>query len=67
MRALLKLLRGPAATSAAATRWQGLLPVVIDGTVVTTIADSDANHNRYVPLAGDHGGSGYPLLRLSAF
>ncbi|MCU7731273.1 transposase domain-containing protein, partial [Actinoplanes sp. KI2] len=65
MRALFELLRGPAATSAAAARWQGLLPVVIDGTVMT-IADSDANRNRYVRLAGSHGGSGYPLLRLSA-
>jgi hypothetical protein len=66
MRALFDLLRGPAATTATqAVRWRGLLPVVIDGTVMT-IADSDANRNRYLRLAGNHGGSGYPILRLSA-
>jgi hypothetical protein len=66
MRALFDLLRGPAATSASqAVRWRGLLPVVIDGTVMT-IADSEANRNRYPRLGGNHGGSGYPNLRLSA-
>jgi len=65
MRALFELLRGPAVTTARALRWRGLLPVVIDGTVMT-IPDSDANRTRYPRLAGNHGGSGYPNLRLSA-
>jgi len=60
------LLRGPAATSAApAVRWRGLLLTVIDGTMLT-VADSAANRGRYVPQRGNHGGSGYPTLRLSA-
>ncbi|MET7403917.1 IS4 family transposase [Dactylosporangium sp. NPDC005572] len=66
LRALFDLLRGPAATSAvAAVWWRGLLPVVIDGTILT-IADSAANLHRYGKQRGNHGGSGYPTLRLSA-
>ena len=65
LRALFDLLRGPAATSTASVRWRGLLPVVIDGTLLT-IADSPANLRRYVKQRGNHGGSGYPTLRLSA-
>jgi hypothetical protein len=65
LRALFDLLRGPAASSAAAVWWQGLLPVVIDGTLLT-VADSPANLRRYVKQRGNHGGSGYPTLRLSA-
>jgi hypothetical protein len=65
LRALFDLLRGPAITSAAAVWWQGLLPVVIDGTVLT-VADSPANLGRYVKQRGNHGGSGYPTVRLSA-
>jgi hypothetical protein len=66
MQALFDLLRGPAATCATGhVRWRGLLPVVIDGTVMT-IPDSTANRNRYPALGGNHGGSGYPNLRLSA-
>ncbi|WP_285475559.1 IS4 family transposase, partial [Actinoplanes sp. NBRC 101535] len=65
LRALFDLLRGPAASSANAIWWKGLLPVVIDGTQLTA-ADSPANLHRYVKLRGNHGGSGYPPLRLSA-
>jgi hypothetical protein len=65
MRALFELLRGPAATSAAMVWWRGLMPVVIDGTVLT-VADSPANLRRYAKQRGNNGGSGYPTLRLSA-
>lgn len=60
------MLRGPAATGAVGqVRWRGLLPVVVDGTVLA-VADSTANLSRYVKQRGNHGGSGYPSLRLSA-
>jgi hypothetical protein len=65
LRALFELLRGPAATSAATVWWRGLMPVVIDGTVLT-VADSPANLRRYGKQRGNNGGSGYPTLRLSA-
>jgi hypothetical protein len=65
LRTLFDLLRGPAASSATVIWWKGLLPVVIDGTQLTA-ADSPANLRRYVKLRGNHGGSGYPPLRLSA-
>jgi hypothetical protein len=65
LRALFDLLRGPAATSAVAqVWWRGLLPVVVDGTMLT-VADSAANLRRYVRQRGNHGGSGYPSVRLS--
>lgn len=63
MRALFDLLRGPAATSAP-VRWRGLLPVVIDGTLMS-VADSRANLGRYRKHRSNNGGSGYPILRLS--
>jgi hypothetical protein len=65
LRALFELLRGPAATSAAQVWWKGLLPVVIDGTVLT-VADSLPNLARYAKQRGNNGGAGYPTLRLSA-
>ncbi|WP_238161847.1 IS4 family transposase [Micromonospora endolithica] len=66
LRALFDLLRGRAATGAvAAVRWRGLLPVVVDGTMIA-VADSTANLRHYVKQRCDHGGSGYPTLRLSA-
>jgi hypothetical protein len=65
VRALFDLLRGPAATSATQVRWRGLLLSVIDGTLLT-VADSAANTGRYTKQRGNHGGSGYPQLRLSA-
>ena len=66
LRALFEMLRGPAATGAVATVWwRGLLPVVIDGTMIA-VADSTANLRRYVKHRCNNGGSGYPTLRLSA-
>jgi hypothetical protein len=65
MRALFDLLRGPPVTTAAQVRWRGLLLAVIDGTVLT-VADAPANTVRYAKQRGNHGGSGYPQLRLSA-
>jgi hypothetical protein len=66
MRALFDLVRGPAVTIATgAVRWRGLLTCVIDGTQLT-VADSVANTGRYRKARGNHGGSGYPVLRLSA-
>jgi Insertion element 4 transposase N-terminal/Transposase DDE domain len=68
LRALFGLLRGPAAVAAgtAGTRWRGLLPCAIDGTVLT-VADSAANLAVYSRQRGGRtGGSSYPLLRLVA-
>jgi hypothetical protein len=66
LRVLFDLLRGPAATSAAtAVRWRDLLLTVIDGTVLTA-ADAPAVLARYPKQGGNHGGLGYPSLRLSA-
>jgi hypothetical protein len=64
--ALFDLLRGPAATTATqAVRWRGLLLTVIDGTVMS-VADSTAVRARYRKQRSNHGGAGYPSLRLSA-
>jgi hypothetical protein len=66
LRALFDLVRGPAATAATqAVRWRGLLLTVIDGTVLS-VADAAAVGARYPKQRGNHGGSGYPTLRLSA-
>lgn len=65
LQALFDLIRGPAATNASQVRWRGLMLSVIDGTLLT-IADSAANTGRYAKQRGNHGGSGYPQLRLSA-
>ena len=65
MRALFDLLRGPAATTAThAVYWRGLLTCAVDGTQLT-VADSKPNTSRYRKTRGNHGGSGYPVLRLS--
>jgi Insertion element 4 transposase N-terminal/Transposase DDE domain len=66
LRWLFDLLRGPAtAIAAAPVRWRGLLVCAIDGTTMT-IPDSPRNLAAYSKQAGNHGGSGYPLLRLVA-
>jgi len=66
LRALFDLLRGPAATTAtAAVSWRGLLLVAIDGTVMS-MPDSPANLTAYLTQRGNHGGSGYPMMRLTA-
>lgn len=65
LRALFDLLRGPAATSAGhAVRWRGLLVTAIDGTTMS-VADAAAVRARYRKQRGNHGGAGYPTLRLS--
>ena len=64
LRWLFDLLRGPAtAITAGPVRWGGLLVCAIDGTTMT-IPDSPRNLAAYGKQAGNHGGSGYPLLRL---
>lgn len=63
LRALFDLLRGPAPTRAPVV-WRGLLPVAIDGTVMS-VPDSPANLARYRKQRGNNGGSGYPQVRLS--
>jgi hypothetical protein len=65
LRAWFDLLRGPAATAAQhAVRWQGLLVTAIDGTTMS-VADAEAVRARYRKQRGNHGGAGYPALRLS--
>ncbi|MGH3750950.1 MAG: IS4 family transposase, partial [Micromonosporaceae bacterium] len=60
------LLRGPAVSSAIdAVRWRGLLLTAIDGTTLS-VADTAAVGVRYPKQRGNHGGAGYPTLRLSA-
>ena len=63
LRWLFDLLRGPAAAAGAGVRWCGLLVCAIDGTTMS-IADSARNLAAYTKQAGNHGGSGYPLLRM---
>jgi Insertion element 4 transposase N-terminal/Transposase DDE domain len=66
LRWLFDLLRGPAtAITAGSVRWHGLLVCAIDGTTLA-IPDSPRNLAAYGKQAGNHGGSGYPLLRLVA-
>ncbi|MEO3807354.1 IS4 family transposase, partial [Nonomuraea sp. B1E8] len=64
IRWLLELLRGPAAGIATpGTRWHGMLVCAIDGTVMS-VPDSLANLTVYPKQRGNHGGAGYPALRL---
>jgi Insertion element 4 transposase N-terminal/Transposase DDE domain len=63
LRWLFDLLRGPAAT--VAVYWCGLLVCAIDGTTMD-IADSARNLVAYTKHRCNHGGSGYPLMRLVA-
>jgi hypothetical protein len=63
---LFDLIRGPAAIGrAAGTRWAGLLVVAIDGTILT-VADEAAVRTRFTRQAGNHGGTGYPQVRVLA-
>ncbi|MEU5012880.1 IS4 family transposase, partial [Streptomyces sp. NPDC021749] len=58
------LLRGPAATPhGPGARWRGLLVVALDGTTLT-VPDSPAVLTRFTKQAGNHGGTGYPQVRL---
>lgn len=66
LRWLFDLLRGPAVTPRQhGTRWRGLLVCAIDGTAMT-VSDSPAVLARFTKQAGNHGGTGYPQLRLLA-
>jgi hypothetical protein len=66
LRWLFDLLRGPAATlRAPGTRWRGLLVCAIDGTILT-VPDTPATMTRLTKQRGNHGGTGYPQIRLVA-
>ena len=66
LRWLFDLLRGPAAASwASGVRWCGLVVCAIDGTTLSA-PDSSRNLAVYAKHRGNHGGSGYPLIRLVA-
>jgi hypothetical protein len=64
LRWLFDLLRGPAlGVRVPGLRWRDLLVCAIDGTTMT-VADSPANLNAFTKQRGNHGGSGYPQMRL---
>ena len=64
LRWLVDLLRGPAAVPRGrGVWWRGLLVCAIDGTILT-VPDSPANLTRFTRQAGNHGGTGYPQIRL---
>ncbi|MGH3965671.1 MAG: IS4 family transposase, partial [Pseudonocardiaceae bacterium] len=66
LRALLDLLRGPAAAPATkGVYWRGLLVTAIDGTMMCC-PDSPANLGVFGRGGGHHGGTGYPMIRLLA-
>jgi hypothetical protein len=66
LRWLFDLLRGPAATAARhATRWRGLLVCAIDGTSLA-VPDNPRMLARFTKQRGNHGGTGYPYIRLVA-
>ncbi|HEX5119201.1 MAG TPA: IS4 family transposase [Pseudonocardiaceae bacterium] len=66
LRWLFDLLRGPAATArASGIRWRGLLVCAIDGTTLT-VPDNPRTLARFTKQRGNHGGTGYPQIRLVA-
>lgn len=66
LRWLFDLLRGPAAAPRQrGTWWRGLLVCAIDGTTLTVPANP-ATLSRFTKQAGNHGGTGYPQMRLVA-
>lgn len=65
MKALFDLVRGPAATTAAAGRWRGLRVVAVDGTLLP-VPDCPANLAVFTRQRLGNGTSGYPQLRLAA-
>jgi Insertion element 4 transposase N-terminal/Transposase DDE domain len=66
LRALFELLASPAAgIRTPGVRWRDLLVCAIDGTTMT-VPDSPATLTRYRKHRCNHGGSGYPQLRLTA-
>jgi hypothetical protein len=66
LRWLFDLLRGPAAILGQhGTWWRGLLVCAIDGTTLT-IPDNPRLLARFTKQRGNHGGTGYPQIRLVA-
>jgi hypothetical protein len=66
LRWLFDLMRGPVAVPrAGGVWWRGLLVCAVDGTTMT-VADSSANLARFPRHACNHGGAGYPQVRLLA-
>lgn len=66
LRALFELLRGPAAgVATAGVYWRGRLVTAIDGTSMCC-PDSTANLAVFRRGGGNHGGTGYPMLRMLA-
>ncbi|WP_168589607.1 IS4 family transposase [Saccharopolyspora sp. ASAGF58] len=66
LRWLFDLLRGPAATvGQRGTWWRGLLVCAIDGTTLT-VPDNPRMLARFTKHRGNHGGTGYPQIRLVA-
>ncbi len=67
LRRLFDLLRGPAGADPGrpGVWWHDLLVCAIDGTILT-VPDSEQMATRYVKQAGNHGGTGYPQVRLLA-
>lgn len=66
LRWLFDLLRGPAATrDSRGTWWRGLLVCAIDGTTLT-VPDTPRILTRFTKHRGNHGGTGYPQIRLLA-
>lgn len=67
LRWLFDLLRGPVGADPhrEGVWWKDQLVCAIDGTIVT-VADTDQVKTRYVKQAGNHGGTGYPQIRVLA-
>ena len=66
LRWLFDLLRGPAAgPRQRGTWWRGLLVCAIDGTTLT-VPDNPRMLARFTKQRGNHGGTGYPQVRLVA-
>ena len=66
LRWLFDLLRGPAVTMGQrGSRWRGLLVCAIDGTTLT-VPDNPRMLARFTKQRGNHGGTGYPQVRLVA-
>ena len=66
LRWLFDLLRGPAAVGRhRGSWWRGLLVCAIDGTTLT-VPDNPRILTRFTKQRGNHGGTGYPQVRLVA-
>jgi hypothetical protein len=67
LRALFELLRGPAVglSSRAGVCWRGRLVAAVDGTIMCC-PDTPGNLAVYQRGKGNHGGTGYPMVRLLA-